>query len=786
MKFKLSAFIVAILVLAPIHLYGQSDAVESLIKKYDEIGSHFAAEKVYIHFDKPVYYAGDPIWFKAYVLESRTNKPPVDSLNLYIEMVDQKGRIIEYLILLSENGTAWGNFKLSDSIPEGNYQFRAYTDKMSAFEKEMVFVRNFYITNYGYENIIPRADIRANRQFNNQLEKLSLSESVFFFPESGEIIAGFENRVGFKAIDGLGRGIKIVGDLVDSRGNVLARIDSRDHGYGIFSFAPVAGDNYKLRASLNGKPAKDYSLPVIQSEGYLLQLDYKESEISIQVKSTHMAEGVLVFQSRSGITFHESVILKDRGFTKSFSTSMFPGGINRVTLFSNTGLPLAERLFFVSPEQVISINASVFAQDHEGTKYLRMVVQNADSEGQPVISNLSMSLQDGDIRPVSSNGNILSYFLLSSELRGINPEGFGFKVDTETPVDSIDLVLLTHGWKRYSWREISRYNALDNMKQFQPGITLSGRIFDPVIRRYLANYPVQLLLRDDIGKSYAAVTDPDGVFRFSNLIFYGPRKVELNSRRTPNDVFPEIEIFVKENTSEPFQYGQLNRITDRGSNWRRTRGRYSAVSTGKGMMDEPKSMYGNPDQTIIIDDRLMSYRNTLRVLSDKAVGFTFQDGEVVFRGASSVRLSSAPVFVLDGNIIDQSTFLNMSPAELQRIEIFKGANAAIFGVRGTNGAVVGYSRRFTVAADGKREMVVMGLHAPAEFYTDVVPAGLRNRRNTDYVRTLHWNPQLTTDENGQAITIVPMPSGGSQLKLVIEGFGSKGELGFGEFIFNLK
>lgn len=57
------------------------------------------------------------------------------------------------------------------------------------------------------------------------------------------------------------------------------------------------------------------------------------------------------------------------------------------------------------------------------------------------------------------------------------------------------------------------------------------------------------------------------------------------------------------------------------------------------------------------------------------------------RGASSVNASSAPIYVIDGVISEDASFL--SPGDIQSIEILKDASAtAIYGSRGANGVIM--------------------------------------------------------------------------------------------------
>jgi hypothetical protein len=55
----------------------------------DTLNNNVATEKIYIHFDKPYYAAGETIWFKGYVYDK--GLPSVSSNNLYLQF-NRSGR----------------------------------------------------------------------------------------------------------------------------------------------------------------------------------------------------------------------------------------------------------------------------------------------------------------------------------------------------------------------------------------------------------------------------------------------------------------------------------------------------------------------------------------------------------------------------------------------------------------------------------------------------------------------------------------------------------------------
>lgn len=63
-----------------------------------------------------------------------------------------------------------------------------------------------------------------------------------------------------------------------------------------------------------------------------------------------------------------------------------------------------------------------------------------------------------------------------------------------------------------------------------------------------------------------------------------------------------------------------------------------------------------------------------------------RDNKITIRGLSSIRNISDPLFVVDGMIVSSIDYL--SPNNVKNIRVLKGADAAIYGAQGSNGAIV--------------------------------------------------------------------------------------------------
>lgn len=123
------------------------DPFSDLIKRLQEYNKNYAQEKIHLHLDKPYYAIGDDIWFKAYIINTLTNEPSDISRALYVELINEKNAIKSQIKLPMQGGISWGDFKLPDTLSEGNYRIRAYTQWMRNAGTEYFFDKTIKIGN---------------------------------------------------------------------------------------------------------------------------------------------------------------------------------------------------------------------------------------------------------------------------------------------------------------------------------------------------------------------------------------------------------------------------------------------------------------------------------------------------------------------------------------------------------------------------------------------------------------------------------------------------------------
>ena len=98
----------------------------------------------------------------------------------------------------------------------------------------------------------------------------------------------------------------------------------------------------------------------------------------------------------------------------------FPTGIVKVTLMSETGEPMNERLVFVQNNDLLKLNIAANKQAFNTRENVQLSLNAKDKDSNPVVGSFSVSVVDESKVLVDENAEntLLSYMLLSSELKG--------------------------------------------------------------------------------------------------------------------------------------------------------------------------------------------------------------------------------------------------------------------------------------------------------------------------------------------------------------------------------
>ncbi len=109
---------------------GTNTVLQNVTSKLKALSTNHVIQKTYLHFDRPYYTTGDTMYFKAYVTLGEHHDLSKTSGILHVDLINPANVIIRSIRLQLNNGVAWGDFALPDTLQAGSYRVRAFTRYM--------------------------------------------------------------------------------------------------------------------------------------------------------------------------------------------------------------------------------------------------------------------------------------------------------------------------------------------------------------------------------------------------------------------------------------------------------------------------------------------------------------------------------------------------------------------------------------------------------------------------------------------------------------------------------
>ncbi len=164
----------------------QGQDIQQFLDKLQDYSLQNPQEKVYLHTDKPSYSAGENIFFKSYTTIGITNLFSSLSGILYAELISPANNVVQRVTISTPMGIGIGDFTLSDTITEGVYRIRAYTNWMKNAGSDYFFDKKVPIYNGRTDNVITHTTYE--KRTNDVLYKINLN-SVTGLPISKKRIS---------------------------------------------------------------------------------------------------------------------------------------------------------------------------------------------------------------------------------------------------------------------------------------------------------------------------------------------------------------------------------------------------------------------------------------------------------------------------------------------------------------------------------------------------------------------------------------------------------------------
>ena len=783
--------------------------IKELEKKTNLYNNYNPIEKVFLHTDKDLFSAGETIWYSPYVVLGPYNQPSSGSNVVHVDLISPNGEIVLSQTHGLIGGLGSGSMEIPKTLPPGNYQLRSYTQWMRNFDTDFFFTKNVNILNQNIED-----EILTTKE-----DKID----VQFFPEGGHMVADISSRVSFKAIgsDGLPRNVK--GQIIDSRGLPAATFSTLDRGGGFFQLTPKTNESYVAEL----EDGTRYDLPKVLETGYNIvvnNLNEKSIKVVVQASELLRDKPFYVIGNMRQKKYYQGKFEfgTDPTFTFEIPKTQMPSGILTLTLFDSDKKPWCERAVFVNNQEALVIDTKINTTRFTKRGKVLLDIKVTDTEGRPVSTNLSMAVTDADqVEKNQSSSTILSKFLLASEIKGhISDPGLLFIDQKWATLQKLDLLMLTHGWRKYNWPEVWEEQITEKVFDFAKGLTISGKATGPN-KRPLSNVKLNIITKagDQLGM-FPANTALDGTFSISDFNFSGPTDLVFNAfdiegkpldvnvtlePNKPNIPISQYKSWLLIPTEEIESYdthsvsrSRMNTLYEKINVTELDEVVVTEKKKEKSRKNQTPSVYGLvPDATVYTADhiamqtipQLISLFAGVRVIGNsvsirgRGTPLFVIDGVPIYSEGSNIMMNLPTDSVTDENGLPMNIpteIANMNTFAVERVEVLKGPSASIFGVRGGNGVILIYTKTGagqTYDPIRSPDFTISGHTAEKEFYSPKYDVKIDNHSTPDYRATIYWNPSIITDENGKAQVEFFNSDIAKQLQVEIEGISPNGNTG---------
>jgi hypothetical protein len=772
-------------------LFAGAQNIENNLETY---AKDFTQERIYLHYDKSSYAPGETIWFKTYLME--TIFPADKSKTVYIDWTDENGKLLLHSISPVQDGTSFGQFDIPENYSGSYLHVKAYTKWMLNFDSAFLYNKDIRILSDS--NKLP-------------VSKNTIKPELAFFPEGGDAIANVTNKIAFKANDQYGRPVKITGVIKDSKGETIDKLNLIHDGMGFVFIRPNPGETFYASWKDEKGGSHKTELPAIKSTGVALQVSIAGTHRNFLVSAAQASPAEIKSVHIIGTMYQQPVfnINKDLNDGKAqgiIPTESLPSGILTITVFDNDWKPLAERVTYVNNEEYL-FQAEVKVQHWGLNKRARNEIEISVPDS--LQANLSVSVTDAAIGEDTSD-NIISHLLLTGELKGkINNPAYYFQNNSDSIMQQLDLVMLTHGWRRFDWEKVAKGEfPVIKYKRDTSYLSLSGKIYGATPSQLRMTGEIILMVNQKKSgmQVYTEAINSDGTFNDPSLLLFDTARIYYQLPKSKG--LGDVSVQFMQNKLPPFSNNMkasgnfYNHLADTSGNhyhihWNDAALRELNFLKGKvlatvNIKANPKTQIEEMDKRytsglfsggdahefdLLNDPFASSAMDIFQYLQGKVAGLqinaTSNPPSLSWRGGT-------PQVYVDEMPTTTDMVSSVPVSDVAYVKVFPPPFMGGTG-GGSGGAIAIYTRK---GGDRQRETgkglsnnTVSGYTAIRQFYSPNYETFSEENEKKDLRSTLYWNPSVVTTPGQNKITLKFFNNDITDaFRVVIEGMTKDGRL----------
>ncbi len=482
-----------------------SQTIENTEKIKISLENYFQKEReiIHVHFNKTTYINDETIGLKGYVLNKNTGLPYLNSTNIQLVIYNEKKEIVQKQLFFAIAGTFDGVFQLTEKLKPGKYQFHFFTNWMNNFKEDDSFIQTIQVFD-------------KNEPYNLDSNKINFATAkVTFFPESGVLISGVNNKVGLNIKDCNQNGIAISeGVILDSKLQEVTKFSTNKMGNGYFIFTPIPNEKYTAKINFNKLNISE-PVPTANETGLKITYNNNLSNNHLAISVNTNPQSIPLFENKKLILLiHQDANSVQKAFSFSnkepeqildFDKKYLSEGVNTIRVIDENLKEIAQRLVFIGNpyKSSVSIDAKEIENDSISV-FGKIDIKN---------TCLSVSILPSETASINQQKSILGTYYLNSQLEHPENNTYSyFDIENKNRKNDLELLMLNQNKSKYKWEDLISEPEKTKYR-FTKGVTIYGKVekkLNPKIKYKLA----LLSLKDKVFDE--TTIDENNEFKFDN------------------------------------------------------------------------------------------------------------------------------------------------------------------------------------------------------------------------------------------------------------------------------
>ena len=218
-------------------------------------------------------------------------------------------------------------------------------------------------------------------------------------------------------------------------------------------------------------------------------VDDSDVEFNVSVSEAYSQQQFgWTLQCRGELTDFDTLTLhSNRLYRIMIAKENLKPGVNQLTLFTPQGEILSDRLFFVPPKTNTTFDIKNIPDSVKPYEQVTLDMQLHNPNSWLTQGHFSIAVTDAEERGENSHDtrDIRSELLLASDLKGFieNVDSYFTHPTDSAMATDIDRLMLVQGWRRYEWKEMATSKDYTPEYTSEKGLEIDGYVISDIVKQ---------------------------------------------------------------------------------------------------------------------------------------------------------------------------------------------------------------------------------------------------------------------------------------------------------------